>query len=294
MKVNQRKIAWTCRVLIPSTTDTSGSTAPSREAAIVSITTGGASSETNDTACILIAISMILQIMLMVIPISKFLDKPRDTSASSMNLDYNEFESEIFLFFVGSNITYSIVVLIESIRKYCNLKYFYTSIKIIKIIQTLKTQLNICVLIATTSYSNIMAMNNIKIEYFGSGCNYCYDITYLLIACCMDIKFSKNYHYSLWCRRCLEYKTYTIPIEQNFISFIIEISNKTVRNIYNILSLSIVRLTNAKQKNTKSKKNKNPSSTIMEENLCDIQNIRAKAITEMDICAKITFLDDDC
>ena len=125
-----------------------------------------------------------------------------------MDLDHNEFESEIFLFLVRSKITFH-VVLIESIRKYCNLKYFYTCIKII---QTLKTQLNTCVLIAITSYRKIMAMNNVKIEYISSACNYCYDITYLLTACCIDIKFSKNYLYSLWCCICLEYKTYTIRI----------------------------------------------------------------------------------
>ena len=264
MEVNQKKIAWNwkvdwnCGVLSPSALDPSRSIPYAHEITIVCIAaTVVASIEPDDNACILIAtltatitltqrneneneiifdsgtvvgfkhiansinyfsiaVSIILQIRLMMTPINKFLDKSRSISVISMNLDCNEFESEIFLCLFRSKIRSSIVFLIESIGKYCNLNYFYTCIKII---QTSKTQSNIFVLIATTHNSNIMAMNNVKIECISSACN-------LLIACSIDIKFSKIYHYSLWCGRCSEYETYIIPIKHNFILFMIGISNK--------------------------------------------------------------------
>lgn len=98
-------------------------------------------------------------------------------------------------------------------------------------------------------------MKDIIITSTSHTCNYCYDITYLLIA--YHVNLDKNYF--VWCNRYLKY---TILIKYNLILSIISTTyvyerNEKIRNVNNFYSLFVIDVTSISSKTKNSFTNTN-------------------------------------
>ena len=100
-------------------------------------------------------------------------------------------------------------------------------------------------------------MKDIIITSTSHTCNYCYDITYLLIA--YHVNLDKNYF--VWCNRYLKYTIY-IKYNLNSSTCIISITyvyarNETICNVSNFSSLFIIDVTQTSSKTKNSFTNAN-------------------------------------